>query len=150
MEKNFKQVIVEIDPTEWHGHGTETLWAEELANNTFRVKNIPFYAKNISLEDTILTEQREGNWFVKFIKERGGHSTCRIIINKNITAEKFREYWELLEKIGCTYEKGEGRLFAIDIPPGADIYDAYRLLEKGEANEIWDFEEAHCGHPLKD
>ena len=47
-----------------------------------------------------------------------------------------------------TYESAEMNtlLLAVDVPPGVDVYAAYTLLEKGEADGIWYFEEGHCGH----
>lgn len=41
-----------------------------------------------------------------------------------------------------------GRLFAIDVPPEADIHGVYSMLEDGEREGAWDFEEGHCGHPM--
>jgi len=57
--------------------------------------------------------------------------------------------WKPLAALGCSYEQATKRLMSVDIPPTANIYQAYALLEKGEHNQMWDFEEAHCGHPFK-
>jgi len=54
-----------------------------------------------------------------------------------------------MERLGCTYENANSRLLSIDVPPSVDIYKAYSLLELGEKEGVWDFEEAHCGHPLR-
>jgi hypothetical protein len=62
----------------------------------------------------------------------------RIFLDELTTADVFREHWHPLEKIGCSYEKGHGRLFAIDVPPETDIYEAYKLLALGEQKNIWE------------
>ena len=45
-----------------------------------------------------------------------------------------------------SYEEGDA--LAVDVPPKADIYEVYSLLEAGEQNGVWEFDEGHCGHPL--
>ena len=64
------------------------------------------------------------------------------------TPYTFKKFWKPLQEIGCTYEKGMGRLYAVDVPSSTDIYRAYKLLEEGKKNNIWEFEEGHCGHTL--
>jgi Domain of unknown function (DUF4265) len=54
-----------------------------------------------------------------------------------------------LEKDGCTFEGAREKLLAVDVPPRADIYGVYALLQRGEDAGAWEFEEGHCGHPLQ-
>ena len=60
----------------------------------------------------------------------------------------FARCWAPLEDLGCTFE--EGTVLAVDVPPSANIYDVYRLLDAGASAGAWDFEEGHCGHPLRE
>jgi uncharacterized protein DUF4265 len=62
----------------------------------------------------------------------------------------FRTAWERLQALGCTYEQASSHLLLVDVPPHADIYAVYVLLEEGENAGVWDFEEGHCGHPLRE
>ncbi len=64
-------------------------------------------------------------------------------------ASLFAQSWAPLEALGCTLERATGRLFAVDVPPAADIHEVYDGLAKGAAAGVWDFEEAHVGHVLK-
>jgi hypothetical protein len=147
MSKKEKLDKIYFDLEEdWHGHKTESLWAERLDNGSFRLRNVPFYAKGVSCEDIIEVKKVDNlNIFNKVIKG-GGHSTYRIIRHPKTSDEDFIKYWTSLEKIGCTYEKGEGRLYAVDVPETTNIYDCYSLLTLGEKEDVWDFEEGHCGH----
>ena len=61
----------------------------------------------------------------------------------------FLSHWKLLEALGCTFESAKS-LLAIDVPAKADIYKVYKLLETGESHGVWEFEEPHFGHPLRD
>jgi hypothetical protein len=51
-------------------------------------------------------------------------------------------YWNLLEKIGCSYESshidlsiGRRPLFSVDVPPSADLYEVYEMLERGRTTK---------------
>ena len=85
----------------------------------------------------------------KEVYQRCGHSTYRIFLSENCSWDEFEMAWKPLAALGCSYEQATKRLMSVDIPPTANIYQAYALLEKGEHNQMWDFEEAHCGHPFK-
>jgi hypothetical protein len=58
----------------------------------------------------------------------------------------------MLEMLGCTYESGyigQGTIYSIDVPDATDICRVYSILEDGQKNSIWIFEEGHVGHPIK-
>ena len=55
-----------------------------------------------------------------------------------------------LNDLNCWYETavhGEIELYAIDVPDDADVQAAYRILEIGEDDNSWDFEEANFVQP---
>src|SRR5215217_8971885 len=79
------------------------------------------------------------------VYERGGHSTYRIFLVEEKSAQQFEVAWEPLGKMGCLYERATDYLVAVDVPPATDIYEAYRALEQGQTTGVWDFEEGHCG-----
>ena len=82
----------------------------------------------------------------------GGHSTYRIMMPSKRGAENnpiFEEYWKPLEEIGCSFEGFDATIIAVDVPPQTDIYKAFNLLQAGEDDGVWSFEEGHCGHQLK-
>lgn len=145
------KVVIYLNEDEWHGYQSESLWAERISDDRCRLRNTPFYAKGISVEDIVIVERDGDKNLFKSVSIASGHSTYRILFNNKISTEVFKNYWNPLEKLGCTFESSEGdqMLLAVDVPPKADIYEVYRLLEKGENDEIWGFEEGHCGHVLK-
>lgn len=131
----------------WHGHATESLWAEKVGNNRYRLKNSPFYAQDVSFEDIVVAEpNRDGQLVFRDISIRGGHSTYRIMLQVSIKDPMFQARWLPLEKLGCSFEGVEGKLLAIDVPATAEIQEVYSLLQAGQDASVWDFEEGHCGH----
>jgi hypothetical protein len=128
----------------------ETMWAEPLENSLYRLRNVPFYVYGFSAEDVVSTVEKEGRLTVTGMASRGGHSTYRIFLPEGKTHEEFLKHWQVLERLGCTYERASRRCVGIDVPPQSDVYAVYQALEDGEKNQLWEFEEGHCGHPLHD
>jgi hypothetical protein len=142
------KVRFELDPNAWHGVGTETLWAEAMGADRYRLQNSPFYAKDVSFEDVVLARPNQrGELVVERPVVRSGRSTYRIIPGHPVGSPEFERLWARLSLMGCTYEGTDGSLLAVDVPPSADIFAVYAVLEEGEAGEVWSFEEGHCGHP---
>jgi hypothetical protein len=144
------KLIFELEPSDWHGHATESVWAIPLGDDKYRVQNVPFYAYGVSYDDVVIAKpDQEGRLIVEGVPERGGHSTYRVILDAETKDEEFEAAWQRLESLGSTYERATNRLIAIDVPPETDIHEAYGALESEEKKNVWGFEEAHCGHPLK-
>ena len=144
-ERALVKVLFNLDPGAWHGSATETLWAAPVGGDEYRLENVPFYAFNVSFGDTVRAKTQDGLPTFTEVVHRHGHSTYRILVRES-RREDFEELWPKLQKHGCTYEQGPKPLFAVDVPPDADIAAVYRELEEGERAGVWSFEEGHCGH----
>jgi len=136
-----------LDSALWHGSATERLWAERIGNSRYRLRNSPFFAFGVSAEDIVFGDETDSQIIFKAVSIRGGHSTYRLMIATKRENAAFAKHWEPLQRLGCSYE--EGRVLAVDVPPAADVYAVYKLLEEGEAAGVWEFEEGHCGHSLR-
>jgi len=143
------KIAFELPKDDPSPHGIETVWAEALGMERYRLDNSPFYMYGVSYGDVVLAKVAHGQLVFAGVAERGGHSTYRIFLTKKFGEEDFKKHWKPFEKLGCAYEVATKRLIVIDVPPEADIYKVYKLLEDGEAAGVWDFEEGHCGHPVK-
>jgi Domain of unknown function (DUF4265) len=106
------------------------------------------FCKGVSHLDVVSATPKESNLVFDFkeVVQRGEHSTYMIIVPELGTRE--RAYWTLLETIGCSYESAEidlgiGRrlLLSVDLPPSTDISEAYEILERGESDRVWMFQE---------
>jgi hypothetical protein len=139
-----------LEKADWHDHATETMWAEPMGDRRFSLRNVPFYAYGASYGDVVTAFADEGRMTVREVVQRGGHSTYRLFVTNTEQLQRFGELWQPLERLGCTVERATERLLAMDVPPSVDIYAAYDALSLGEAEGVWDFEEAHVGHQLRD
>lgn len=50
-------------------------------------------------------------------------------IDDDETLLRYQEFWQPLARLGCAVDRGTERLFAVDVPPQADIYDVSTVLE---------------------
>jgi hypothetical protein len=126
--------------------GSETLWAEPFGDDIYRLQNSPFSAFGFSYLDKVRAVGSDIPTVCEVV-ESSGNSTYRIKLSKGvIDSEQFKQYWQKLDEIGCTYEGFESKLLSIDVPSTTDIYTAYAIFEAGESIGLWEFEEAKCAH----
>lgn len=150
-EHGLLRVLIPLPHDEWHGQSSETVWVEPIGDGVFRIRNVPFYARNLSFGDVISAREAANSALtLDKVVSRGGHSTYRIRLADSVSLEDltFDKYWQPLEAAGCTYERATERLLGVDVPPAAGIYEVYDLLSTGENEGAWSFEEGHCGHHL--
>lgn len=151
MARRLVKVRFDLDSSDWHGIGSETLWAaaENAETGSFRLMNSPFFARGIGYLDVVRTKvgAEESNTFdYQEVIERSGHSTYMILTESE--SMEFQKLWSLLESSGCSYESttiqlsiGRRILLSVDVPPAANLHEVYDLLMKGEDDGIWIFQE---------
>jgi hypothetical protein len=145
-EEHLEKITIELHDDQF---GTESLWAEPLGEGFYRLRNVPILAFGYSEQDVVSTDEVDGRRVVTGVSQPGGHSTYRLFLPGALDDARFGKLFEPLSQLGCTYERANARVFGVDVPPGADVYAAYTLLEPGEEAKQWSFEEGHCGHPLR-
>jgi hypothetical protein len=157
MDTNgLTRVFFKLDPSDWHGLQTESLWAEPIAaaqgGDLFVVRNSPFYTRDVSYLDIVRAVRGihvRGLDFAGLVGSRG-HSTYRLLVQED--RGEFEKYWNRLKHLGCSYESGSvavGTLYSVDVPDTTDIYEVYKILEEGQKHDVRMFEEGRVGHSLR-
>lgn len=150
-DASLRKVFFDLGDDEWHGRSSESLWAEHISGSKFKLRNSPFFAKGISFEDIVEVKEEDGRFIFVRSLIASGNSTYRLLVEESKIPNPFMTHWTPLEKLGCSYEESDElalRMYAVDVPSNTDIYAAYRLLEAGKNDGLWDFEAGHCGHIL--
>lgn len=149
MEKRTK-VVFSLDRGE-AGFDTESVWAERISDNRFRILNSPFFVFGISYEDVVEAEPEAEIFRFTKVLQRSGRSTYRIILQggHTIDDQDFTARWQPFRDHGCTYENANDRYIAVDMPPKTDVALLYRLLQDGEDEGVWVFEEGHYAAPVQ-
>jgi hypothetical protein len=127
---------------------TETVWAVPMGNRLYRLDNVPFFAFAVSFDDVVIANECDGQLWFAGVARLGGHSTYRVAPTRPDDAASFQHAWTALAVLGCTYEKANDALYAIDVPPAADIRKVIGALMEGESAGIWQYEEGHLAHRL--
>jgi hypothetical protein len=147
--ENLVKVTIPLPSDNLAGADSESVWAEAQDDGTYRLKNVPFYAKGMSREDVVEAETLQGALVYRRVVRRGGHSTYRIYASSGRTAPDVVALVETLERMHCNIEPATDKLVGVDVLPEADVYKVYAILQEAEREGIVDFQEGHCGHPLK-
>lgn len=117
MESRAVKVLLQ------EGRFVETVWAEPVGADLYRLDNSPFHAYGVSWRDVVEAHPDEnGQLRMSRIVEKGGHRTVRVIFATKV--DHASEALGILEGVkarGATYEGMDGRYFSLDIPPGVDL-----------------------------
>jgi uncharacterized protein DUF4265 len=148
------KIRFDLDALDWHGHGSETLWAEPLAErgaDVFVVRNSPFFTRGVNYLDIVMASPTDhlDVYAFRSVVEQGGHSTYMLLFEPGDV--RVPSYWALVEDVGCSFESmtvrlsmGVRTLYSVDVPEHADLTEVYRLLARGEAMGLWVFQEGYA------
>ena len=126
-------------PQEW-----ESLWAKEIEPGLFQIDNIPFFVQDVSDEDVVSTEVRDGELHFKQLIRLSGHSVLRVLLYDVKDVDWLRGE---LRKIGCSSELSHiACLISVGVPPTASLDLVRQFLDQGEKEERWGYEEASIRH----
>ena len=135
-------VKIHLDLPNNDGVGGESFWAEDLGNNLYRLRNVPFHAYGINFYDTVYakSDSEDLKPSIKRIHEYSGHKTLRVIFTDKSTKEERISRLKELNKFHVYHENANGSLFAIDIEPEGDYGAVCDLLYKWENENILSYE----------
>lgn len=108
----------------------EFLWADDLGDEKYQLKNFPFFAYGVSFDDIVEASVKYDDdpypYFVKVIK-KSGHKTLRVILDESIKiSEQSRQQLKHISDMGCGYEGTNGeKYFVVNVQPHCD-FDAVR------------------------
>lgn len=118
----------------------ETVWAEPLADNYYRLDNSPFFAYGLSWRDVV--EARVGSDgvldYVRVIR-KSGNRTVRIIFPAyGSSDDKARVVLEEIRKLGCSYEGMKPSLVSVNVPPDINLASVTNFLKTCSGIE-WEY-----------
>jgi hypothetical protein len=94
----------------------ESVNVTEVGRGTYRVENVPFYVRGVSLGDIVTAKERDGElWYRKTI-EKSGNGTIRVFCKSGFDAGKGRKIMDELSKRGFIFEFLGKSLAAGNIP----------------------------------
>lgn len=117
----------------------ETLWAEHVGADHYRIDNSPFWAYGVSWRD-IVEAQPDPDGMLRFqrVIEKSGHRTLRLILK--LPADKSEESQSILDglnAIGATYEGMNPGYLSIDLAPHVPLEPVVEYLVS--SGQQWEY-----------
>ncbi len=130
-------------PADW-----EWLWASRVSDSTFKIDNIPFFAKLISCGDIVAAEQTNMGIIFRELVQPSGHSTVRVIVHRCDRSDDqlhaaVEDVRQVLRVMGCSVELSHiPGLIAVDVPPEVNYESVAAFLSQKERDGLLGYEEA--------
>ena len=146
QDENYRKILFRLEkdedgypPDDW-----ESVWAIELSSELYRIANIPFFIYNISDGDIVRAAEMDGELLFDQMVKPSGNSVIRVVV---VDPSRVQQLRDELENLNCYSELSHiKRLIAVDIPPEVSIGLVRTLLDEGEKQEIWSYEESSLRH----
>ena len=112
------------------GENAETVWAERVGPDLYRLENSPFWAYGVSWMDVVEAHpDANGQLLMSRVAHKAGHRTVRVIFEAGPDASpEATAILDGLVSLGASYEGMTPRYLAIDVPPGVDLMGVARYL----------------------
>lgn len=133
---------VHIDlPNHW-ATGGESMWAKLIAEDRYRLENVPFYAYGLNFHDIVRASAEPSDTILEIreVARSSGHTTLRCYFENAISKEQQNEFFDALEPFGTTVERADAKLVAIDVKANGSFNDVYDQLTRWEEDGILAFE----------
>jgi hypothetical protein len=105
------------------GEYVETLWAERVGTDLYRLDNSPFWAYGVSWLDVVEAHpDTDGQLVMSRVVTKAGHRTVRVMFDAGVDeSRKAKAVIDGIVALGASYEGMNPRYLAIDVPPGVDL-----------------------------
>ena len=108
----------------------ETLWADPLGGDLYRLDNLPFWKYGVSLHDVVEARPDDSGRpaFIRVV-EKSGNRTVRIILRPRANeSPESQAVLDRLVALGCSYESMNPGYAVVNIPPGVILGDVVEVL----------------------
>lgn len=144
MKGNINVIVKYHDDEDPQKIKLEGMWATH-HGKYYQLNNIPFFSRSLALGDIVSGEAIGDEVYVVELIEESGNSTIRILFLDTTIVNETIEYLNLL---GCNTSLHEsGNFLAVNVPRNINYYKQIKpYLDKGEMQELWNYEEACLAH----
>jgi hypothetical protein len=126
---------------QWPPFDCEEVLGQPVDEHHFRIVTAPAFAKRLSVGDVVTTSRDgTGELWVDRVAERGDHSTIRVLLRRPDAESGLTA---MLDARGCRVSSSPlPDLLVVDMPAPVDYCAVRQLLEEGERQGDWEFQEA--------
>jgi hypothetical protein len=129
----------------------EYLWAIDRGQGQAIVDNIPFFARRLNYKDLVAIEAfrtEKAEFVIRRVLEPSGHATFHVVLTEGKESlawlqQAFALLLRGLKELGCGWERSNGWLYAIDVPPDPQLrLSVLGILEEGSREGKWEYDES--------
>lgn len=146
---NRVKIIFPIDQDEdgYPPYSVETIWAEVIGEKKYKIDNIPFYVRNVSVGDIVLADSSALGLSYVSTTNKSDNSTLRVICYEDDAKTRLLQR---LYNFGCDFEVGVPKdLVAINVPADAKVKALLEYLDAECKGDQLDYEESAARYPVK-
>jgi hypothetical protein len=132
VEEIEKLTKVHVDlPNHW-ATGGESMWALELGEDLYEIRNVPFFAYNLNFGDVVLAtaDSPDLKPEVRRVVRRSGNHTIRIIFHEEKEEATRGDLLRTLKPLSVSIERATASQFALDLEPTADVDRVREILDE--------------------
>ena len=136
MTADEKLTKVHLDlPNHW-ATGGESMWAVDLGDDLYELRNVPFYAYGLNANDVVraIALAPDLKPEVTAVVRRSGHRTLRLFFKGDVEQAKILPLLDSLAPLLVSFEGVDHFYFALDLEPGADIDRVRDVLDTWQAS----------------
>lgn len=134
------------DAEGWPPVASETVWAEPIGGDRYRIANAPFFVRELAPGDVVTGVRAPDGvlWSGAFVSASGRLVVRVVPLREGPLGGAQEPVFEAFAPLGLRGESGlpQFNVIAFDVPPDADLAAVKALLAAGEADGRWDYEEA--------
>lgn len=133
----------------WPPVESEEVKGKNVGDHECEILSPPSFAKRLAVGDIVRVAHYgspEQPWIDSVI-ESSGHSTVRVIFFRAAGSKVEDDLRRELDGLGARiHETGFHGLISVDVPPEADYAILRAVLEEGESEKKWEFDEGAISH----
>lgn len=123
----------------------ESVWGEKLPSGNYKIKNIPFYTKEVSFDDEVTVSKGEdGELLFNAVIENSGNSTIRVIFLEKEDS-KIMDFKNKMVALGCEWEEFSKSFFSVNIPPETDLDVVIDIMAAWSKKGLLEYEYGFLG-----
>lgn len=145
----FPMVKVHVDLPNGDDVSGESLWAEDMGQNLYRIRNVPFHAYGLNFYDIVYAKARVEDLkpSILRVQEASGHKTLRVIFLDESCKDDRVALLKRLQVHEAYFENANDTLFAIDVEPEGDYGAVCDLLHEWEKDGVLSYETCEARRP---
>lgn len=130
---------------DWPPVESEGVWATPSGAAEYRLDNVPWFVRGVAFGDLVrATPDEDGVLWVDGPVQWSGRYTIRVIpLGEGTSEDECQAIIDAFQPLGAECEGGlpAFKIVALDIPPTASVAEIKTLLDDGQADGRWAYDE---------